>query len=73
MDSKDFEDTDKAMSKRVDAIYFDPSRHAFLSQFQYDADVDLRGPRGGKIRGVKTLCCHCNRIKAGHADTTEQL
>ena len=73
MDKYDCEQTDREMSKRVDAVYGDPTRHRFYSEFECINDEDRRGPRGGKARGRKTICAHCGKIAKGHAALTEAL
>lgn len=73
MDNYDYEQIDKSISKRVDAIYSDPKLHVFVSIHQLDEDEDRRGIRGGKIRGKKTICGYCGGPKKGHAEKTEQL
>ena len=73
MDAYDFEQIDKAMSKRVDAIYSDPARHVFCSQHQFNLDNDMRGRRGALKKGRKTVCAYCGQKKIGHAEVTEQL
>lgn len=69
----DYAAADKAIGRKVEAIYSDPARHQFYSVFEEDEAVDRRGPRGGKIRGRKTMCAHCGRGPAAHADKTEAL
>jgi hypothetical protein len=59
MDAYDYHEIDKAMSRKMDEIFSDPARHAFYSVYDEDEALDRRGPRGGKIRGRKTICAHC--------------
>jgi len=73
MDEYDCRQTDKQMSKKIAAIYSNPQKHRFVSIFQLDHDEDRRGPRGGKIRGRKTICGHCGGKRKGHADKDEQI
>ena len=73
MDEHNCRQIDKAISNRVNRIYSNPQRHRFYSCFQSDEDGDLIGPRGGKIRGRKTICCHCGQKRKGHANKDEQL
>lgn len=73
MDEYTYREIDRAMSKRIEAIYSDPKRHAFQSCFDYDESIDCRGRRNGKVRGRKTICAHCGTKKAGHASTDEQI
>lgn len=68
-----FEGIDKDISRKVEAIYGDPKRHTFCSVYDADRAEDIRGPRGGKRRGRKTICAHCGHKKDGHAETTEQI
>lgn len=67
MDAYDCEQTDRAMSLKINAIYKDPKRHAFVPENGYC------GPRGGYYNGRKTFCDHCGKKRKGHAETTEQL
>jgi hypothetical protein len=71
MDKYDYEQTDKQMSKKINAIYSDPKRHKFVSQF--DMYCHERGPRGGLLRLRKTICGHCGNKKNNHADEDEKL
>lgn len=73
IDHDRFYETDKAISKRLNAIYSDPTRHKFVSCFEMDEQEDRRGPRGGKIRGRKTICGHCGFPEPGHAFKDEQI
>ena len=73
MDAYDYMQIDKAMSKRLQAIFGDPKRHAFYSCFDADEAEDRRGARGAIKRGPKRLCFHCLTRKNGHAEKTEQL
>lgn len=73
MDAYDYAQTDKVMSRKVEAIYSDPKRHAFYSCHDASIAEDWRGPRGGKIRGRKQICFHCGGKETGHAETTESL
>jgi len=73
MDEYDYRQADKAMQKKIDAIYGDPARHAFYSCFDHDEAMDTRGPRGGIVRGPKTLCHYCSWPRKGHAEKTEDL
>jgi len=66
-----FDDIDRAMSRRVHEVYDNPERHAFYSC--YEAMKGERGPRGGTVRGRKTLCFYCGQKKEGHAEVTESL
>ena len=65
-DAYDHEQTDKAMSARLRTIFDDPARHHFTSIYDFDTDADLRGLRGGKIRGSKTICAYCGYPRLGH-------
>ena len=73
MDAYEYEKIDREMSKRIDTIYSDPSRHKFYSEYEHSVNQDMRGPRGGKIRGRKTFCRHCGNKANGHAAVDEQL
>lgn len=73
MDKADYAAADMAMGRRVEAVFGDPARHQFYSVFEEDEAVDRRGPRGGRIRGRKTMCTHCGRGPAAHTDKTEAL
>ena len=69
-----FDDIDKAMSRKVQAIFSDPARHQFISEHdQIKDDPWYLGPRGGKPRGLKRKCFYCGQVQAGHADVTEAL
>ena len=67
MDAYDFEQIDKAMSLKINAIYKDPKRHAFVPE------GDRPRPRYGVFKGRKTFCDHCGKKRKGHAETTEQV
>ena len=71
MDKHACEQTDREMSKRVDAVYGDPARHQFYSEFDRNNDEDRRGSRGGKAKGRKTICAYCGTKAKGHAAFTE--
>jgi hypothetical protein len=73
MDTYDYEQIDKTMSKKIDAIYSDPKRHAFYSQWAAMQDGRVTGPRGGLVVGRKRICFHCGKYEQGHSDKTEQL
>ena len=73
MDEYDCYQTDKQMSKKLNAIFTDPKRHAFYACFNANEDEGLTGPRGGKIRGKKRICHYCGLPRKGHAEQTEQL
>ena len=66
MDAYDCEKIDKAMSRKMDEIFSDPTKHAFYSVFEADLAEDRRGPRGGKVRGRKTICAHCRNPAQKH-------
>jgi len=73
MNAHDYHEIDRFMSKKAEAIYGDPKRHAFYSCHDAYIAENMRGVRGGRIRGKKLRCFHCGRKKKGHAETTEQL
>lgn len=75
MDAYDCMQIDKAMSRRIDAIYGDPARHQFESCFDFHKANSSRGRRGGHVykRARKTVCYWCGQGKPGHADKTEEL
>ena len=67
MDAYDCEQINKAMSLKLNAIYKDPKRHAFVPEGGYV------GRRGGYKPGRKTFCDHCGKKRKGHAEKTEQV
>lgn len=69
----DYGAIDREISQRVNAIYTNPKRHEFRSEFDEWRDQDLRGRRGGRILGRKRVCVHCGGPLKGHAGTTEPL
>ena len=71
MNAYDCERIDKAMSQRVRAIYSDPARHKFQSEFH--ALANGYGIRGGVSRTRKSICFHCGQDRPGHAGLTEAL
>jgi len=73
MDEYDCAQIDKAMSKKIDAIYRNPAKHKFYSQFEAFKEDYRHGPRGGRIVGKKRICYHCGSKKKYHADITELL
>jgi hypothetical protein len=73
MDAKDYSEIDKSMSARINAIYGDPKRHAFYSQYDYFLSDPHYGPRGGIEKGKKTICFYCGAKKKGHSLTTEEI
>lgn len=73
MDAYDYEQIDKEMSKRLDAIYRDPSRHKFYSCYDEAHANGAVGPRGGRVRARKTICAFCGQKRKGHAQKTENL
>jgi hypothetical protein len=73
MDVYDCGQTDKMMNRRINTIYGDPKRHKFVSTFDVDESQDVRGPRGGKMRGSKKACFYCGEKAKGHAEVTEQI
>lgn|GEM_PF-6504536 len=73
MDRIDCERTDKAISKRIEAIYSAPGRHKYYSCYDFYRDRGSIGPRGGKIIGNKKICYYCGHKEAGHAAETEQV
>jgi hypothetical protein len=70
-DEKKYREMDLAIQKRVDAIYSDPKRHAFISEF--DTLKDSYGPRGGLKKGRKTICYYCGCKSRDHAKVTERI
>lgn len=70
-----YEELDKAMSKRIDEIYSDPARHAFVScSSMAEANPELfRGRHGGKLYAKKLKCFYCGKKKHEHAAVTEDL
>lgn len=67
MDKYDYEQTDKAMSKEMDRIFSDPSKHKFYSCHEaFQADEWTRGPRGGIRKGRKLVCFHCGHKRNEH-------
>lgn len=74
MDAYDCEIADKQMSKKVEAIFGDPTRHKFYSCYDAYIAENIIGRRGGKIRRKKLECFHCGQKKKVHtALETEYL
>lgn len=73
MNAYDMEADDRLIHKKTAAIYEDPKRHKFYSQYQRTVGEDWRGPRRGKTRGKKRLCAHCGKEQKGHALEDERV
>jgi hypothetical protein len=73
MDTKDCCEIDREMSRKSAAIFDDPKRHAFYSQYDYFLSDPHYGPRGGIEKGKKTICFYCGAKKKGHSLTTEEI
>ena len=61
-----FLQTDKAVSQRISKVFTDPKQHKFVSEYDFDEWHDVRGPKGGKYRGRKTICHYCGHKARDH-------
>jgi hypothetical protein len=66
MDAYDCHKIDTELSRRLKEKYGNPKNHLFYSCYHGYIDDGITGSRGGKIRGLKTICYHCGFKESDH-------
>ena len=63
-----YRDLEEKLSCEIDELYRNPKKHQFYSEYDHYLKYPNFGPRGGRLKGRKTICFWCGSKKKEHLE-----